>query len=95
MPNGKLLKCQCEIGQEQYLGDVGRGMIDYERNLAFSRVELDNDCIKCCYLPICQGGCLASSKCISKIERCCLEKYYLHELLDEYFLKENEELLNL
>lgn len=95
MPNGKLLKCQSEIGQEQYLGDVGRGMIDYERNLAFSRVELDNDCIKCCYLPICQGGCLASSKCISKIERCCLEKYYLHELLDEYFLKENEELLNL
>lgn len=91
MPNGKLLKCLSEIGQELFLGDVQQGVIDVLRNEDYSRTEIDDICIRCCYLPICQGGCLASLKCESKVERCCLEKYYLHELIDKFYLEEIEE----
>lgn len=91
MPDGKLLKCQSEIGQKLFLGDVEHGVINLSRNNEFSIVDLDEDCIKCCYLPICQGGCLAPVKCVSKIERCCLEKYYLHELIEKYYLEELDE----
>lgn len=90
MPDGHLLKCQSEIGQTLYIGDVEHGVVDHKRNNDYSKIQLDDECIKCCYLPICQGGCLASTKCKSKIERCCLEKYYLHDLIEKYYLDEME-----
>lgn len=91
MPSGNLLKCQSEVGQGLYLGNVERGVCDISRNQDYSKAEIDLECIHCCYLPICQGGCLASKKCASKIERCCLEKYYLHDLIEKYYLDELEE----
>ena len=91
MPSGKLLKCQSEVGQDLYLGDVFRGVMNKKRNDEYCQTELPEECIKCCYLPICQGGCLVSTKCASKIERCCLEKYYMHDLIEKYYLSELEE----
>ena len=91
MPDGNLLKCQSEVGQTLYIGNVEQGVIDHKRNNEYSKIQLDEECIKCCYLPICQGGCLASTKCESKIERCCLEKYYFHDLIEKYYLEEVDE----
>lgn len=88
MPDGKLLKCQSEVGQELFVGDIEHGVTNFTRNAEFAKIELDDKCVQCCYLPICQGGCQASIKCASKIERCCLEKYYLHDLIEKYFLDE-------
>lgn len=90
MPNGDLLKCSSEIGQDLVLGNVRTGIINKKRNGEWSTYKLDNKCEECCFLPICQGGCLAPKFCNTFTRRCCLEKYLLDGLIDKFYEQEIE-----
>ncbi len=88
LPNGGLMKCTSEIGQNILLGNVIEGVTDQQRNELWSKYTIDEECKKCCFLPICQGGCLASKICNSAIYKCCLEKYMLDGLIDRFYTEE-------
>lgn len=57
-PNGKLYKCWNEIGQDKYcVGDVEDGENYNERFLSWLTVDIEDKCLSCELLPLCQGGC--------------------------------------
>lgn len=88
LPNGNLVKCTSEMDSNYVLGNIIDGLINKERNNLWSSYEIDDLCKECCFLPICQGGCLAPKMCKSLSYRCCLEKYILNGLIDRFYFEE-------
>lgn len=57
-PNGALGKC-CEA-HSRIIGDIWNGVTNKEEYEYWVNPSLDEECEKCIFLPICQGGCKAS-----------------------------------
>jgi uncharacterized protein len=64
-PNGKLQKCFCMSGREQYdFASVEYTPVEYTKDERFERVDTRRSvCVseKCTYLPMCGGGCVHNS----------------------------------
>lgn len=59
LPNGNISKCSESFNK--IYGNINDGILDKEGYESWSTHELGEDCKKCVYLPICQGGCEASN----------------------------------
>lgn len=56
--DGKLFKCEQEDHDDEHcVGDCKSGVIQNEHLSVFMDVDVDARCVKCKFLPICQGGC--------------------------------------
>lgn len=55
--NGDIYKCAGLIGREQFrIGNLKSGIKDYALSHQLNNWKND-DCLNCCYLPLCFGGC--------------------------------------
>lgn len=91
-PNGKIYKCQHFIGDEsQIIGDVKGGLV-YNRCYAkWVEAELNEKCMQCKLLPMCQGGCEASSKLNVSLGRCTVKSYIFSTLSNSLIKLINKE----
>ena len=56
--NGDIKKCWELIGKDKYIiGNVVNGKINEKIEELWSKINLNERCFKCKYLPICNGGC--------------------------------------
>lgn len=60
-PQGRLYKCWADVGKkERSIGDLNNGVTNYDIVSQFmigSDKFSDTKCLKCSYLPVCDGGC--------------------------------------
>lgn len=80
LPDGKISKC-CE-SYNQTLGDVDNGITNKESYKFWVNPNLDEKCIECVYLPLCQGGCKASH--FSRMPQCIAYKPIFTDILKWY-----------
>ena len=76
MPDGRFFKCATEIGYKDHcVGDIYNGEEENDINKAWTDINLEEECLKCVFLPICQGGCRANKLCSKDMMKCCVNKY--------------------
>lgn len=80
LPNGDILKCSEAFNC--VVGNVCSGIIDENSAIKWTDPGLDEDCLHCTYLPLCQGGCRASR--VTNMPRCSAFKSIIPELLEWY-----------
>jgi uncharacterized protein len=60
-PKGELYKCWCDVGEDSKVtGTLKNGVTNvamYTRYMSESDPLFDENCLKCSYFPICNGGC--------------------------------------
>jgi uncharacterized protein len=55
--NGDIYKCPSLIGRNEFcVGNLNSGLIDYRKSHNLDNWK-NNECLDCCYLPLCFGGC--------------------------------------
>lgn len=82
LPNGDILKCSEAFNC--VVGNVSKGITDEITVAKWTDPGLDEDCMHCLYLPLCQGGCRASRT--TKMPRCMAFKKIMPELLKWYVI---------
>lgn len=76
MPDGRFFKCATEMKYNDHcVGSIYEGIKDTEIHKKWLNLNLDEECKKCVYLPICQGGCRAQQICSDDMMKCCITKY--------------------
>lgn len=80
LPNGDILKCSEAFNC--VVGNVFSGIADEVAVAKWTDPGLDDECICCSYLPLCQGGCRASR--VTNMPRCMAFKKIIPELLKWY-----------
>lgn len=56
--NGDIKKCWELIGKDKYIiGNILNGEINEKDEALWSKINLNRVCLKCKYLPLCNGGC--------------------------------------
>ena len=60
LPNGKLIKCTMAM-KDSYaqVGDILNGIVNHDVMDKWCDTSLTKACSRCCFLPMCQGGCRA------------------------------------
>lgn len=82
--DGNLFRCEQESFMiDNCVGHVESG-IRHNTNLTrWVNTELNHECVNCCYLPICQGGCeFYRNSEIQNLPICNNSKYYMDALMD-------------
>ena len=79
-PNGKIGKCDETFTQT--IGDIWDGVSNEELYHYWTSPDLDEQCIDCIYLPICQGGCRSYRH--THMPQCFAHKNILPDLLKWY-----------
>ena len=77
LPDGKLLKCSEAF--ESVIGDVYEGVKNEILASNWTDIGMDDDCMECVFLPLCQGGCRSSK--VTKMPRCYVYKDIVSEIL--------------
>lgn len=81
-PNGLLYKCQHDLGDEaQSVGDVFNGPIHNSIMSDWCFSDVPEKCLKCNYLPMCQGGCKISDY------KCIITKYLIRDYIRDYYTR--------
>lgn len=83
LPDGKI--CKCAETYNQIIGDIWNGVTDKELYDYWTNWELDNKCLECVYLPICQGGCKASH--FTQMPQCFALKEIIKDIIFWYVEK--------
>lgn len=81
LPNGNLLKCM--MNTSDIVGNVREGIKYNDKFFKWCTLELPEQCEKCKYLPICEGGCKAGHLGDSKV-KCFVFKDIMKEMLNFY-----------
>ena len=79
-PDGTIGKCSETYIQR--IGDIWRGVTDYETEEVWISTDVDEDCRHCKLMPLCQGGCRSSK--FTDMPRCYVNKPVLLKLLKLY-----------
>ena len=58
LPNGDLGKCSQAAAKDDIVGNAITGAIDDRKLVRWCSPRLENKCLKCKLLPLCNGGCL-------------------------------------
>ena len=74
-PDGNIFKCTHMLND--IIGNIEQGKIDPEKNKKYSNIILNNECLMCKFLPLCQGGCISDDK------KCGSKCYVYKESFDE------------
>jgi radical SAM protein with 4Fe4S-binding SPASM domain len=77
-PNGELYKCSFDL--KHSVGSILEGIRLNSTHLKWLESGLENECIECIFLPICQGGCRASYLNLSP-DRCFSLKGIVDDLI--------------
>ena len=77
LPDGKLGKCDETFNQ--VIGNVWDGIVDNETYSYWTSHDLEEECINCKYLPMCQGGCRSSR--FNNMPKCFAHKTILPQIL--------------
>lgn len=80
LPDGNISKC-CET-YNKIIGDIHNGIIDKQAFEFWTNPELEEKCIDCIFLPICQGGCKAAY--YNQMPQCFALKPIIGEFLKWY-----------
>ncbi len=80
LPDGRVAKCSEAFSHP--IGDIWSGVTDYKTQGIWTDGAVDDKCLECVYLPICQGGCKAS-KCAG-MEQCFAYKPIYPQLISWY-----------
>lgn len=83
LPNGKI--CKCAETYNQIIGDIWNGVTDKKLYDYWTNWELDNQCLECVYLPLCQGGCKASH--FTSMPQCFALKEIINDIICWYVNK--------
>lgn len=83
LPSGNISKCSESFNK--IYGNIDEGVLDQDGFDSWSSRELDQECIDCVYLPICQGGCEASK--YIDMPKCFAYKPIIDEILVWYVNK--------
>lgn len=86
LPNGDILKCSEAFNC--IVGNVYLGITDEIATAKWTDPGLDEECVYCSYLPLCQGGCHASR--VTDMPRCIAFKKIIPELLKWYVAHEDK-----
>lgn len=98
-PSGNIYKCGAFVGHEEFMiGNVSESELKY-RNIEFMTVEPWRECLDCCFVPLCGGGCrfLAYRDLGNYKSKVCDLQYFkftFPELLKIYFSDRIEEFEN-
>ncbi|MDM8157022.1 radical SAM protein [Amedibacillus dolichus] len=77
-PNGDLFKCAVDL--KHSVGNIYSGIKMNQTYFKWCTVDLDEECEKCIFLPMCQGGCRAGK--LGKLsEKCFLSKGIISDLI--------------
>jgi len=87
-PSGDLFKCSMDLANK--VGNVDSAKIKNSTLVDWCDVNLSEECNKCIFLPLCQGGCKAGKSGIAPVH-CFLEKNVIDDLLKMYY---EERILN-
>lgn len=79
-PDGRMGKCSETM--HQYVGDIWNGITNKDIYEQWTTEDLDEKCISCKILPLCQGGCRSSKW--TKMPQCVPYKNILPEILKWY-----------
>lgn len=90
-PNGAIYRCNLDkLVQSNATGSIFSGLKKNSVYKHFISLELDDDCKKCAYLPLCQGGCPVQAKNASSSNNKCNKFIFKTEatsrLLAEYYV---------
>lgn len=71
LPNGKLVSCPEQLGEDQYLGDLKTGVINHNLACSWRKFGDYSKCHKCVFFPDCLKilRCASGSRCFVKIEK--------------------------
>ena len=83
LPSGNISKCSESFNK--IYGNIDEGILDQDGFDSWSSRDLDQECIDCVYLPICQGGCEASK--YIDMPKCFAYKPIIDEILVWYVNK--------
>lgn len=87
LPDGNISKC-CESYHE-ILGNVENGITNKDLHAFWINPNVDDKCVECVYLPLCQGGCKASK--FSRMPQCFAYKPIFDDILKWYIRHLDEE----
>lgn len=79
--NGELYKCTTDL--KKNIGSVFDGVKLNESYFKWCNNRLVEECEKCIFLPICQGGCMAGHINTNAV-KCFLQKEIIDKVLDSY-----------
>jgi len=80
LPDGSITKCSEAFFQ--VIGNIKEGIIDIDMYNYWTRRDLDQKCVECEYLPICQGGCTASH--FNQMPQCFGYRQIIEEVIKWY-----------
>ena len=91
-PKGDICKCQhCAGVHDQNIGNVRSGLVFNDVYAKWCSLNLSIECMKCSYLPVCQGGCLSNDIYReTSFGKCPLDRYVLKYKL-KYILEAYEQ----
>lgn len=81
-PEGNLYKCSHVMDPIDSIGNIYAYNPYNPSKLIFENVTLKSKCIKCVFLPICQGGCKAAELEKSQTSHCFLWKNKINSVLE-------------
>ena len=62
-PNGSIYRCNIdELNEQNAIGNICSGIVKNDAYYAYMNSSLDDKCVNCRFLPICQGGCPEQAK---------------------------------
>ena len=83
LPNGTLVKCtQAMKDKDAEVGDIWNGVINHDSMEQWCCTSLDKRCVRCCFLPICNGGCRAGIFGYTS-DICLAQKNFIDKVLIE------------
>lgn len=83
MPNGELFKCTLSMkNPSEKVGDVWNGITNHDALNRWCDTSIAESCSKCCFLPICQGGCRAGVLGYTS-DLCFIQKNFVDDVLRE------------
>lgn len=84
LPNGNIIKCANL--PEICIGNVESNLCNQAVIDEWSEPTIDNECSRCVYLPLCQGGCIASK--YGNMRKCFIYKEIMPQLLKMIFKRD-------